>query len=555
METIKFCRVCGNESLIPFFDLGSQPLANSLPKTVDEKENFYPLSLSWCPGCNLVQLNQTIDPKELFSQYVWVTATSKIAKDYAETFYQELAKRSPNNGYVLEIASNDGTFLKPFMKNGYKVLGVDPAENIAEMAKADGVPTDCYFFGEESANKILIEHGSANIIFARNVLPHVANTRDFVRGLSLCLSKNGTLAIEVHYAKEILKGLHYDSIYHEHLCYFTLKSLERLLNDFNLYVFDIGKSPISGGSMVVYAKLGKTEEEPIVQQYRDQEKQDKINGLQEWEEFSQKADKHRNDLLEVIKKQKGVVAGYGSSARSSTMLNFAGINSNIISFIADANPLKQGRFAAGTRIPIISPEEMIKRNPNAVVILAWNFADEITDILRNKLGYKGRIIIPLPQIKENDFFSEGIEGIKIMPLKKISDDRGTIMHGVRSDNILNNFGEVYFKKLYKGVINGWHVHEKLVLNYICLQGMIKLVLCDLRENSPTYKKIQEIYIGDDNYCLVHIPTGVANAMTVIGENNALICNVASEPHDPSIKYKRIDHHSGEIPYDWNKKDR
>ena len=146
-----------------------------------------------------------------------------------------------------------------------------------------------------------------------------------------------------------------------------------------------------------------------------------------------------------------------------------------------------------------------------------------------------------------------IEGVKIIPLRKIPDVRGTIMHGVRADNILNNFGEIYFKKLYKGIINGWHVHETLFLNYICVSGMIKLVLYDLRGNSPTHKQFQEIYFGDDNYCLVHIPPGIANASEGLGHPFSIMCNIASEPHNPNIKYKRINPLSGEIPYDWGKK--
>lgn len=147
-----------------------------------------------------------------------------------------------------------------------------------------------------------------------------------------------------------------------------------------------------------------------------------------------------------------------------------------------------------------------------------------------------------------------IEGIKIVPLKKIPDERGAIMHGVRRDNILNDFGEIYFKKLYKGVINGWHAHETLILNYICLDGMIKLVLYDMRENSPTKGEIQEIFFGDDNYVLVHIPAGVANATKSLTAPYALFCNVASAPHDPNLKYKRIDPHTDEINYDWMRKD-
>jgi len=148
-----------------------------------------------------------------------------------------------------------------------------------------------------------------------------------------------------------------------------------------------------------------------------------------------------------------------------------------------------------------------------------------------------------------------IQGVKIIPLKKIPDERGTIMHGVRSDNILNDFGEVYFKKLYKGIVNGWHVHKTLILNYICIYGMIKLVLYDMRKDSPTYKQLQEIFIGEDNYCLVHIPAGIANGMKGLWAPYSIICNVASEPYNQSVRYQRIDPHSREIPYNWKRKDR
>lgn len=147
-----------------------------------------------------------------------------------------------------------------------------------------------------------------------------------------------------------------------------------------------------------------------------------------------------------------------------------------------------------------------------------------------------------------------IDGVVIVPLRKIPDERGTIMHGVRADNLLNPFGEVYFKKLYKGVVNGWHVHQSLILNYICLHGMIKLVLYDMRKDSPTYRQLQELFIGEDNYCLVHIPPGVANGSKGMTAPFSIMCNVASEPHDPSLKYLRIDPHSGEIPYNWTRRD-
>jgi hypothetical protein len=403
METVTFCRVCKNKKIVPFFDLGKQPLANSLLKRLDEQEMFYPLSLSWCPGCSLVQLNQTVEPKELFSKYVWVTGTSKIAREFSKIFYKELISRyqktEKKKGRVLEIASNDGTFLLPFIKNGFKVLGVDPAQNIVNIAKTNGVPSKCCFFSSKSAKEIVEEYGQAQIIFARNVLPHVANTRDFVKGLQICLHKNGILAIEVHYAKKILEKLHYDSIYHEHLCYFTFKSLERLLNDFKLHVFDIVESPISGGSLIVYTKKHKVTEAPIVQCYRNSEKENKINAFDTWQNFAQKANSHCKKLLNIlnnVSKDNRMIVGYGASARSSTLLNFCGIDSGLISVIADQNSLKQKLFTAGTHIPIDSPGAVMAKNPKCILILAWNFAKEIIDNLKDKFNYQGKVIIPLP---------------------------------------------------------------------------------------------------------------------------------------------------------------
>ena len=396
------CRVCGESDIRPFFDLGKQPLANSLPESPDQKEQFYPLALSWCPQCNLVQLGYTVDPKELFSSYVWVTGTSRTARDFAEQFSEELIKRASGevNSYVLEIASNDGTFLQPFLKRGLRVLGIDPAQNIVEMAEKSGVPTECLFWSDETAHDVVEKHGKASMIFARNVLPHVANTRDFVQGLGSALCDDGVLAIEAHYGKVILEELHYDSIYHEHLCYFTLKSLEKLLNDFGLFVFDVTRSPISGGSLIVYAKKGRVEEQSSVVAYREQEAKSQTNAWESWVRFRNRAIQHRAKLLEILNSFKQgedvTVVGYGASARSSTLLNFCGIDFKTLPVIADMNPLKQGRYTAGTHIPIKSVEEVMARNPKHIFVLAWNFADEIMKSLGEKFHFTGEYLIPLP---------------------------------------------------------------------------------------------------------------------------------------------------------------
>jgi len=401
MERIKSCRICNSKNIKEVLDLGEQPFANTLLKNLDGKEGFYPLSLSWCPDCNLVQLNQTAEPADLFSTYVWVTSTSKAALEHAGNLYQDILSRTQNleESYVLEVASNDGAFLKPFVENGYKVLGVDPAKNIVDMAVADGVPTICRFFGVKVAEEIIQKFGQARVVMARNVLPHVANLHDFVQGLHLCLEEGGLLVVEFHYARVIYEELHYDAIYHEHLCYYTLKSMEKLLNQYGLFVTDIKESPISGGSLILYARKSRGKESPAVKSYRDSEKETRVNELSNWENFAKRVHSHREQLLRIltdITGKTGPIVGYGASARSSTLLNFCGIDTRFVSVIADQNPLKQQQYTAGTHIPIASPEEVMKEKPECVLILAWNFSDEIGRILRDKFNYAGKRILPLP---------------------------------------------------------------------------------------------------------------------------------------------------------------
>jgi C-methyltransferase C-terminal domain/Putative zinc binding domain/Methyltransferase domain len=401
------CRVCGHRELEPFFDLGRQALANSLVKSQRLREGRYPLSLSWCAACNLVQLDHTVDPKILFSKYFWVTGTSQVANDYAERWYEEAARRVPTlkqpKASVLEIASNDGTMLRRFLNHGHTVLGVDPAKNIAAKATKNGIPTATAFFTHRYAQRLTQKRGTADFVMARNVLPHVANTRDFVQGLAACASDSSVVAIEAHDAVIIQEELHYDSIYHEHLCYFTLKSLERLLNDQGLFVFDIADSPISGGSLVLYARKQKTPESPTVKRFRARE--GRVNSLGNWRQFAKRAIAHRRELIQMVKsvrRETGHLVGYGASARSSTMLNFCHITNKEIEQIADQNELKQNLYTAGTHIPIKAPEAVFANSnpPKAVLILAWNFADEIITILKQRFLFQGTAIIPLPKLRK-----------------------------------------------------------------------------------------------------------------------------------------------------------
>lgn len=400
MEKITKCRICLSGDLKDFFDLGLEPPANALLSSPNDPEVRYPLALTFCNGCSLVQLTHTVPPEELFSKYVWVTGTSSTAKAFAERFKDELINRTSSllGGYVLEIASNDGTFLRPFLGSGIKAIGIDPADNIAKLAKDSGVPTICKFFGAKVAEQIVAEHGKATAIFARNVLPHVASPRDFVKGVSTILSDTGTLAVEVHYARIIQEELHYDSIYHEHLCYFTLKTIERLLNEFGLEIFDVMESPISGGAVVVYAKKRINNISQVFLDKAQSEIAMLTNAYDSWTRFANSSIWHRTQLREIIKqrtKDGKKVVGYGASARSSTLLNFCGIDASMISGIADKSSLKHGKYTSGTHIPIVNPNEIAWDKTEFVFVLAWNFANEIIKDLQS-WGFRGECLIPLP---------------------------------------------------------------------------------------------------------------------------------------------------------------
>jgi SAM-dependent methyltransferase len=399
-EEIQKCRICDSVDIVTFMDLTDQPPANSLRAQLSEKLPDVPLQLVHCGKCSVVQLSATVDPKYLFSHYVWVTGTSKTAHEYSKTFSSNVLERYPvKQPFVVEIASNDGTFLKDFSGKGCKVLGVDPAKNIAEMATQSGVPTMAEFFNLDTANIIKDQYGEADIVFARNVIPHVKEVHSIIKGIAELLKEDGLGVIEFHYSQIILDELHYDSVYHEHLFFYSLRSLMYLLNEYGLKPFDLTKSPISGGSLVIYFSKKEKELTVALKQALQQEDDNKTNELQTWKNFASDCAKHAKKLKSIVEehKAKGSIIGYGASARSSTMLNYAGLKSDVIDCIIDKNPLKHGRYTPGTNIPIISFEEgkALFDKCASILLLAWNFEKEIIDELRAN-GYKGSIIVPLP---------------------------------------------------------------------------------------------------------------------------------------------------------------
>lgn len=399
-STIDHCRICGTGAIETILDLGAQPPANSLRADRDEVLPVFPLVLARCEHCGTVQLTETVSPALLFRHYVWVTGTSDGAREYSRVFCERLASRSrPGRLFVLEVASNDGTFLRRFTERGDRVLGVDPAENIAVMAEQSGIPTVADFFGLSVAKDIVAREGLADAVFARNVIPHVADANDVVAGLAHCLREDGTGAIEFHRADVILDELHYDSIYHEHLFYHSLHSMTFLLARFGLVPFDMATSPISGGSLVVY--FSKTWREPsdMLESMREYERRLGVASVAPWKAFAGRCQHHRDQLralVEAAVARGQRLIGYGASARSSTLLNYCGIGARQLGAIADRSPLKHGLYAPGTGIEIVPPDRAFADNPDGVLLLAWNFRDEIMNQIRAERSWHGDVILPLP---------------------------------------------------------------------------------------------------------------------------------------------------------------
>ena len=399
-KKITKCRLCDATDLHTILELGDQPPANSLRKKVSETLENVPLTICRCPKCTTIQLTETIDPEYMFSDYIWVTGTSKGAREYSKIFADRIVSKLSKSDdlFIVEVASNDGTFLQRFKEAGHRVLGVDPAKNLAELAQKNGIPTLADFFSLNVAKKVTAENGHADIVIARNVIPHVPDPNDVVGGMAECLKENGVGAIEFHWIGKILSELHYDSIYHEHFFYHSLHSINELLLRHGLNLFDVAESPISGGSLVAFFSKEKRVVTSDLKDQLESEREEGISSLEAWQDFAKMSFEHRVQLKSMIDSENlsgKKVIGYGASARSSTMLNFCGIDHNHLACVADQNALKHNRYTPGTDVLIVSPEEALKENPDTVVILAWNFKDEIIEDLKEK-GFKGSVIIPLP---------------------------------------------------------------------------------------------------------------------------------------------------------------
>jgi 2-polyprenyl-3-methyl-5-hydroxy-6-metoxy-1,4-benzoquinol methylase len=397
------CRSCGSEKLEPVLSLGRTPLANALltQDQLDQPELTFPLELVFCPQCALVQITETVPPEQLFSHYLYLSSFSDTMVKHSEELAIRLIQERhlDSHSLVMEVASNDGYLLQFYKQAGVPVLGIEPAANIAKVAEDKGIETLVRFFGEELGHELSDTNRRADVIHANNVLAHVADLNGFVAGLSLALKDDGVVVVEAPHVKPMIERLEFDTIYHEHLCYYSLTALKPLFRRHGLEIVDVFEIPIHGGSLQVHA-AHEGQPSKRVTQLLDDEKQAGVGQTGFYKDFGEKVRALKKDLvaqLHDLKASKSHIAAYGASAKGSTLLNYCGIGRETLEFVADRSTVKQGMYTPGTHLPIKAPEALLKEKPDHVLLLTWNFAEEI---LEQQAAYRkqgGRFIIPVPE--------------------------------------------------------------------------------------------------------------------------------------------------------------
>jgi 2-polyprenyl-3-methyl-5-hydroxy-6-metoxy-1,4-benzoquinol methylase len=403
-RTEAHCRSCGGTDLSVFLSLGELPLSDGLleERQLVENEPRYPLDVAFCSTCSLVQILETVPPEELFgADYPYFSSfTDTLLRHSQANVKERIAERRLGaDSLVVELASNDGYLLQYYRANGVPVLGIDPAPGPVAAARAKGIDSLQAFFGRELANELAATGRRADVIHANNVLAHVADTNGFVAGIATLLKDDGVAVIECPYVKDLIEHGEFDTIYHEHLCYFSVTALRALFSRHGLYITRIVPLGIHGGSLRVFVQRENRPERSVAQ-YIESEHRLGLDRLDYYADFSNRVSQIRtelNELLQGLKERKARIVGYGAAAKGTIMLNYVGIGQETLDFVADRNTHKQGRYIPGVRLPIAAPERVLAEQPDYVLILPWNFKDEIMAQQAEYRRRGGKFIVPVPR--------------------------------------------------------------------------------------------------------------------------------------------------------------
>jgi len=403
------CRSCGTMLKSTFVDLGMSPLANSYlkPEQLNRMEAFYPLHVYVCETCLLVQLEQFSSPHDIFSDYAYFSSFSDSWLAHARAYVDMIVARFKlhHRSRVVEIASNDGYLLQNFVSRGIPVLGVEPAANVAEVAKKKGINTKVAFFGEKTALDLTAEGWGADLIVGNNVLAHVPDLNDFVRGLKMLLNPTGLITMEFPHLLQLMRQNQFDTIYHEHFSYFSCIAVEQVFARHGMKLFDVEELSTHGGSLRIYACHDNDTSKPTETRVRElklREETTGFNKLSHYLSFGPQVESTKRQLLSFLisAKQEGKrVVGYGAPAKGNTLLNYCGVRTDFIDYTVDRSPHKQGHFLPGVHIPIYEPERVSQTHPDYLLILPWNIREEVMQQMSYIREWGGKFVVPIPEVQ------------------------------------------------------------------------------------------------------------------------------------------------------------
>jgi SAM-dependent methyltransferase len=400
------CRFCGKVLQDVFCDLGTSPPSNSYlsEDQLDASETFFPLLAYVCSRCFLVQLPQFQNPAEIFSDYAYFSSYSETwlrhSREYADYMMSRFGY--DESSLVVEVASNDGYLLTYFRDLNVPVLGIEPAANVASVAESKGIPTRVCFFGEQTAKTLLAEGIQADLLVGNNVLAHVPDLNDFVRGLAILLKPDGVLTMEFPHLLRLIQESQFDTIYHEHFSYFSFTTVEAVFAHHGITLFDVQELSTHGGSIRIFGMRSGSaaKASQAVQDMRRTEAAAGLDRVETYTAFGERAKRVKRSLLSFLVGAKDAgksVVGYGAPAKGNTLLNYCGVRNDLVEYTVDINPHKQGLFLPGTRIPIFAPERIRETRPDYVLILPWNLKSEIARQLAFVKDWGGQLVIPIPQ--------------------------------------------------------------------------------------------------------------------------------------------------------------
>ena len=408
ISPVACCRFCNAPLTRTFVDLGMSPLCQSFvpPANQNAVELFYPLHVYLCDQCKLVQLEEYVSPPDIFTEYAYFSSFSDSAVRHAKKYVEMIIPRVALNqdSFVVEIASNDGYLLQHFLPHGIPVTGIEPAQNVAAVARKKGIPAVCEFLDPVVAQRFRAEYGPASLVIGNNVLAHVPDINGFVEGLRLLLADDGVLTMEFPHLLRLIEGNQFDTIYHEHFSYLSLLAVETIFSAHGLTVFDVEELEIHGGSVRVYASPTSSQPEarPNLIKVREDEEAAGFYNEAAYLDFSKRVMETKNNILKTLielKSQGKSIVGYGAPGKGNTLLNYCGIRTDFLDYTVDRNDYKHGQFCPGSHIPIFPIEKIRETKPDYVFILPWNLTREITQQCEYIREWGGKFIIPIPEVK------------------------------------------------------------------------------------------------------------------------------------------------------------